>query len=161
MAEDPGHKRSLRSQDKGGGRGLEGPWGFCWTEGASVKGAQHGSSGTRALSGLYGLCGAHKEMPPVHPRPQQPPGPLAHICMKMGPCSCGYCGVIFKYIDLSSRFHGFIEGRRSIRCRAARNFSEWMNSQEPLRNLSGTNPVSLHTFSFKMCNEKINVRNSF
>lgn len=90
MAEDPGHKRSLCSQQQeGGGWGLEGPWWcFCSTEGASVKGAQHGSSGTHAVfvfspDNIQGLCrGSQRNAssaPPLPPtNPQDPPPQHLH-----------------------------------------------------------------------------------
>lgn len=132
MAEDPGHKRSLCSQEQegGGGWGLEGPWCFCLTEGASVKGAQHGSSGTHAgfvfsPDDIQGLCrgsqrNASSASPP-HPPPANPQEPHTHICMKIGPCPCGCCRASFRYIDLFSRFYGFIERGRSILTRASQN----------------------------------------
>lgn len=84
MAEELGHKRSHCSQEQeGAGWGLEGPWCFCLAEGACVKEAQHGSSGTHAVfvfspDNIQGLCqGSKRNASSAFPQlpPCQPTGP--------------------------------------------------------------------------------------
>lgn len=154
-AEDPGHKRSLCPQE--GGWGLEGPGCLCLTEGAPLAPMLFLFS---ALTTSKVCVGAHKEMPPVLPPPpvvlppSQPTGPPhTHICMKMGQLWSH-----FRYIDVFSRFYGFVERWRSILSRAAQTFSDWVDSHEPACQCA---EGETNTSSFKMGDEKINAQKSF